>query len=219
MSMRAARRTEGRGGAALALALLPPLLAAGCGRQPQADGVEIRAPAGRLPSAPAADPYGGVARSVAPPGGHFSVKQVGQRWLFVTPQGNGMWMLGVFTVIYSSSVDDLGSSGQSRVATRYGGEPAWQDRWRQFTVKRLKAWGFNTLAEYHHWTLRGGPQSGANPERIPFIHIIKPAYYGLPNSGNFGPGPFKDLILGTHERYYTAYRGSHAPDFFDPALK
>jgi len=217
MRMPAIGRAEGRG--RMALALLLPLLAAACGDQPQADAVEIRTPGVRLPSAPPADPYGGVARRVAPPSGHFSVKQVGTRWLFVTPEGNGMWLLGVFSVIYSSSVDDLGTSGQSRVAARYGGEPAWQDRWRQFTVKRLKAWGFNALAEYHHWTLRAGPQRGANPERIPFIHIIKPAYYGLTNSGRFGTGPFKDLIVGTDERYYTGYRGSHAPDFFDPAFE
>src|SRR5207245_654775 len=175
--------------------------------------------AGSPPSPPGADAYGGVARGVSSPSGHFAVKQVGDRWMFITPEGNGMWMLGVFAVIYSTSVDDLGSSGQSRIAARYGSESAWQDRWRQFTVKRLKAWGFNTLAEYHHWTLRAGPQPGANPERIPFIHIIKPAYYGLTNSGNFGNGAFKDLIQGTDERYYTGYRGSHAPDFFDPAFE
>src|SRR5207247_1279791 len=110
MRMPAMGRAAGRGG--MALPLLLPLLAAACGGQPQADAVEIRTPGGRLPSAPPVDPYGGVARSVAPASGHFSVKQVGTRWLFVTPQGNGMWLLGVFSVIYSSSVDDLGTSGQ-----------------------------------------------------------------------------------------------------------
>src|SRR2546428_430888 len=69
------------------------------------------------------DQYGGVVRGVGSPSGYFQVKQVGDRWLFVTPEGNGMWMTGVFGVIYSDSVDDLGSSGMDRIIAKYGGGP------------------------------------------------------------------------------------------------
>jgi hypothetical protein len=160
------------------------------------------------------DKYGGVVRGVAPPTGYFQVKQVGDRWLFVTPEGNGMWMTGVYGVVYTTSVDDLGTSGQSRIIAKYGSGSDWQNRWRVNSARRLKAWGFNTLAEYHHWAMRAG-FSDPNPEKLPYLHIIKPAYYSLDNRYGFGTGPVKDLIVGTDPRYYAGYRGQ-SPDFFDP---
>src|SRR2546427_12138948 len=114
--------------------------------------------AGSSPAAAQAlvDPYGGVVRGVATASGYFQVKQVGNRWLFVPPEGNGMWMTGVYAVIYSDSVDDLGSSGKDRIIAKYGGGPDWQNLWRINSAKRLKKWGFNTLAEYPHWAMRPG---------------------------------------------------------------
>ena len=164
----------------------------------------------------AEDQYGGVVRGVAPATGWFRVQQVGDRWMFVTPEGNGFWMLGVYGVIYSGSQDDLGSTGQSRVTKKYGGEPDWKNKWRQYTVRRLKQWGFNTIAEYHHMAVRPGPFPDPNPQRMPYIHIIRPAYYGLDNRYGYGTGPFKELIQGTDPKYYTGYRGGQVPDVFDP---
>lgn len=170
-----------------------------------------------LPSAPSAhvDAYGGVVPHVAPATGWFGVRQVGNRWMFVTPEGNGFWMLGVFGVIYSVTVDDLGTTGQSRLMAKYGGGDGWQNKWRAHAAARLKAWGFNTLAEYHHWAMRPG-LADPNPERLPYLHIAKPCAYLLDNRFGFGSGPVKDLIVGTDPRYYTNYRGAQSPDFFDP---
>jgi len=162
------------------------------------------------------DQYGGVVRGVGGASGYFQVKQVGDRWLFVTPEGNGLWMTGVYAVIYSDLIDDLGSSGKDRIIAKYGGGPDWQQLWRIYTAKRLKKWGFNTLAEYQHWAMRPGTLSDPNPEALPYLHIIKPAFYSLDNRGNFAPGPVKDLIYGTDAAYYDGYRGGQAPDFFDP---
>jgi hypothetical protein len=162
------------------------------------------------------DPYGGFVPGVAPATGWFTVRQVGDRWMFVTPEGNGFWMLGVFAVIYSDSVDDLGTTGRSRLSAKYGGGQDWQNKWRVHAAQRLKAWGFNTLAEYHHWAMRPGPLSDPNPERLPYIHIAKPCAYVLENRLGFGTGPVKDLIVGTSPQHYTNYRGGQAPDFFDP---
>lgn len=163
-----------------------------------------------------ADEYGGVARGAGPATGRFQVKQVGNRWMFITPEGNGMWMIGVYGAMYSQSQNDLGSTGESRVTAKYGGEPDWKNKWRQFTVKRVKLWGFNTLAEYHHWGVRPGAFPDSNPERMPYLHIIRPSYYGLDNRHGYGTGPFKELIQGTDPQHYTGYRGGHAPDVFDP---
>jgi len=162
------------------------------------------------------DKYGGVVAGAASATGYFQVKQVGNRWLFVTPEGNGLWMTGVYGVIYSTSVDDLGTSGLTRIVAKYGSGTDWQNLWRINTARRLKRWGFNTLAEYHHWVMRPGPLSDPNPEQLPYVHIIKPAYYALDNRYGFGNGPVKDMISGTDPRYYTGYRGGQSPDFFDP---
>ncbi|PYQ25420.1 MAG: hypothetical protein DMF81_02245 [Acidobacteria bacterium] len=64
--------------------------------------------------------------------------------------------------------------------------------------------------------MRPGPLSDPNPEQLPYVHIIKPAYYALDNRYGFGNGPVKDMISGTDPRYYTGYRGGQSPDFFDP---
>jgi hypothetical protein len=178
--------------------------------------VQARAGPFAPPAGVPEDQYGGVARGVASPTGWFRVQQVGDRWMFVSPEGNGFWMLGVFGIIYSDSVDDLASTGRSRLMAKYGGASDWQDKWRRSAARRLKLWGFNTVAEYHHWAMRAGPLSDPNPEKLPYIHIIKPAYYALENRFGFGTGPVKDLIVGTDPRYYTGYRGGQSPDFFDP---
>jgi hypothetical protein len=162
------------------------------------------------------DKYGGIVPGVASAAGYFRVKQVGNRWLFVTPEGNGMWMTGVYGAIYSTSVDDRGIDLEARLIAKYGGGTDWQNQWRMNTARRLKDWGFNTLAEYHHWAMRPGPLPNPNPEELPYVHIIKPAFYALDNRYGFGTGPVKDLIVGTDPAYYTGYRGGQSPDFFDP---
>jgi hypothetical protein len=165
---------------------------------------------------PPVDVYGGVVRGVAPATGYFQVRQVGDRWMFVTPEGNGLWMTGIFGVAYADVLDDLGTRSQDRIAVKYGGGPDWQDHWRVNTARRLKGWGFNTLAAYHHWAMRPGALADPNPEPIPYIHIINPARTVLTNGYGYGTGPVKDIVFGTDPLYYDGYRGARAIDFFDP---
>jgi hypothetical protein len=172
--------------------------------------------AAAAPPAPAPlDVYGGFVPDVAPATGYYQVKQVGDRWLFVTPEGNGMWMTGVFGVAYVDALDDLGTRSLDRIIAKYGGAPGWQEHWRVNTARRLKSWGFNTLAAYHHWGMRPGPLAGSNPERLPYVHIINPARTALYNGYGYGTGPVKDVIYGTNH-HYDGYRGARALDFFDP---
>jgi hypothetical protein len=161
------------------------------------------------------DPYGGVLRGVGPATGHFTVKQVGNRWMFVTPDGNGMWMTGIYAATYPEWVDDLGTNTRDRIAAKYGGGSGWFNNWRINTARRLKRWGFNTLAEYQHWGMRPGPLYDPNSERLPYIHIIKPAAVALDNRYGRCAGPVKDLIVGT-DAHYNGWRGAQSLDFFDP---
>jgi hypothetical protein len=191
------------------LAMAAALLHAG--RSALTGGAAIVHAGSRVP----ADQYGGVARGAAPATGYFQVKQVGGRWMFVTPDGNGMWLTGVFGVTYADTIDDFGTSALDRVVTKYG-EADWRNNWRINTARRLKGWGFNVLSAYHHWAMRAGPLSDPNPEKMPYIHIINPARYALRNGFGLGTGPVKDLIVATDPRYYDGYRGAQSLDFFDP---
>ena len=161
------------------------------------------------------DAYGGVVPGVAPATGYFRVKQVGNRWMFVTPAGNGMWMTGIYAATYPEWVDDFGTNTRDRIAAKYGGGSGWFNNWRVNTTRRLKRWGFNTLAEYQHWGMRPGVPRDPNPEQMPYIHIIKPAAVALDNRYNRCAGPVKDLIVGT-DAHYDGWRGAQSLDFFDP---
>jgi hypothetical protein len=162
------------------------------------------------------DQYGGVVRGVAPATGFFQVKQIGDRWMFVTPEGNGMWMTGVFAVAAPDWVDDFGTSSGARVSAKYGGGDDWKDRWRINAARRLKAWGFNVMSAYHHWHMRPGSMPGSNPEGVPYIHIINPARDAITQRHGYGTGPVKDLIVATDSLHYNGWRGSRQLDFFDP---
>ena len=120
-------------------------------------------------------------------------------------------MLGVFGVGPTGSVDDLKDSQANRILKKYGSKRVWAEQ----TATRLKAWGFNTLAEYADLhVLPTKPQ--LNPVRMPFVTLIRPSWYGLTNKWGFAPGPFKDLINGTDPSIYSYWRTAVAPDVFDP---
>ncbi len=161
------------------------------------------------------DRFSGVRLKVGTPSGLFRAQKVGDRWLFVTPEGNAFWMLGVFGVDTTDSVDDLGDSYSKRILRKYPDKYAWG---RQ-TVKRLKAWGFTTLAEYATWYVlptKSPYGEWSNPEKMPFVMLIRPSYYGLTNQGNYARGPIKDLVAGTDPTIYTDWRSATTPDVFDP---
>ena len=124
----------------------------------------------------APDPFGGLPVRVADPAGFFRVKKVDNRWMFVTPAGNAFWMLGVFAADVDTRFIDL--------EAKYGGRPTWGVQ----VTRRMKAWGFNTLAEYASaYVLPGKP----NVEKLPFVVMIRPSFYGLRNYGGHAPGPVR----------------------------
>src|SRR5436309_8826546 len=88
------------------------------------------------------DRFGGVTLRVGKPSDSFKVAKIGNRWVFVTPEGNAFLMLGVFFVDVGGSVDDLKDTYANRIVVKYGSKP----KWAEYAVKRLKVCGFNTLA-------------------------------------------------------------------------
>lgn len=196
---------------------LAPVLLLGAGAGRSAD----------LPESPGLDQYGGVKGvTVAPPNSTFGRAKVGDRWLLVTPEGHPFWMIGVYNVGPSRSVDDRGGSYWQRVIAKYGDADL---RWGPQQVRRLRSWGFNALGEYcNKWTLPLTTASGhnspwarpgsrppwPNPERMPSVSFLWPSLYSLRNLNARAPGPVKEIVRAT-DGHYRGYRGRF-PDVFDP---
>jgi hypothetical protein len=175
--------------------------------------------------APKLDSFGGIRVKVTKPGGSFRTTKVGNRWVLVTPEGNAFWMLGVYNVDIATHRDDRGGTYRDRVIAKYGDADI---TWGPQQVRRLRAWGFNTLGEYANkwtqpWTTfdkygsswdRGGRAPWPNPIQMPAIPISSPAWYSLRNLDNLAPGAVKELMRAT-DGHYRGYRGRF-PDVFDP---
>ena len=156
------------------------------------------------------DAYGGLADvNAAAATGYFRVQKLGPRWVFVDPDGHPFWMLGVFAV---DLVTDT-SAGESYTLSKYGSRAQWGLQ----TVRRLKQWGFNTAAEYSSAYViplnKDGSYETSDP--LPWVEILRPAYYSLRDWGNYAPAPVKDLVAGL-DGEYTNYRGDTLADVFDP---
>jgi hypothetical protein len=146
--------------------------------------------------------------------------------VLVTPEGHAFWMVGIYNVAPSRRVDDRGGSYWQRAIAKYGDADL---RWAAQQVRRLRSWGFNTLAEYcNKWTLPWTTASGhnspwaragakapwSNPERMPAVGFVWPSFYSLRNLNKRAPGPVKEIVRAT-DGHYRGYRGRF-PDVFDP---
>ncbi len=87
------------------------------------------------------DQYGGYTSLPVPGGatGRFRVGKLGSRSVFVTPAGNAFWMTGVFNIDVDTRFVDI--------AAKYGGTNPQASFGIQAT-KRLRSWGFNSVAEF-----------------------------------------------------------------------
>ncbi len=167
------------------------------------------------PLPPGRDRFGGLlTRAIAPPDEHFRVIRARERWMFATPDGHPFWMLGVFDVNLSTSEYLPGHSYHGNILAKYGSETAWG---RQM-ARRLRRWGFNTLAEYSSSYALPVPLDGrpANPVPLPFLALIRPSYYSLRNRWRLASGAVKDIVAATDPAIYTGWRREGLPDVFDP---
>ncbi len=84
--------------------------------------------------------------------GFFRTEKIGDRWWLVDPNGRGFYWVGTDHVSYHGhGCEKLGYAPYGRVAQqKYGSETNWAGE----ALRRLKAWGFNTLAAGNSPALR-----------------------------------------------------------------
>ncbi|MFL6353774.1 MAG: hypothetical protein ACJ74Z_18265 [Bryobacteraceae bacterium] len=118
------------------------------------------------------DKYGGYTATQARATGFFRVEQIDGRWWFVDPDGHlflstgadaTRWAMetttlnrrGIFEALPPAELNRLSSRGEDRqmvsfytwnLLRRFGSN--WQQQWVDSTLKRMAAWGFNTIANW-----------------------------------------------------------------------
>ena len=161
------------------------------------------------------DKFGGLPIRIDRATGFFHVKKVGNRWMFVDPDGNAFWMMSVFDVDTSGTIVN-GTSYSAVVQAKYGSSATWAKQ----TILRLRSWGFNSLAPYasaYVLPFSQFPPSPTSPsgQYMPAVLLMRPSWYGLTDNGNYAPGSFKSLE-DCLDKTYTGYRSDGPPDVFDP---
>ncbi len=168
---------------------------------------------------PLLDKYCGVKSLPSPNGatGYFRVeKDKNNRWWFVSPLGNYLWMRAAYNVTTSF----LQTTPTNVLATKYAGNKA---AWATHQNSRLLNWGFNALGEYAFlYALpvnTNGSKSNANPVKLPFI-LLTNAMVNMhvhPTLDGIAEAP-KNMISGV-PRGISVWRGSQMTDMFDPKVK
>jgi len=171
---------------------------------------EAPAAASRFPEM---DPYGGLLSAHSPKGatGHFRLEKFGNRWSFVTPDGNAFFMLGVYNVSGDGHVDEMGGTYNQRFLAKYG-KP--EVGWPQVN-RRLRAWGFNTIGPFsYRMTLPTNSEpswpGGQQPVKMPFVGLA-----GNPGITGRVIGAYKNLYQGLDHGIFPGEGGANFPDVFD----
>ena len=165
------------------------------------------------------DQYGGTSIRVQKGTGFFTIAKAGNRWTLVTPEGNAFWMRGM------QHAND-GYMDRAVLQQKYGGN---LNQWAVQRNRRLLAWGFNAIGEYHED--RGLPvgvygSNEGNPVKLPFVVFSNVLLQGFNTPGRLGlPDPLKSITAGISTTYYDGWRGlvldvydPHAPDAYRAAI-
>ncbi len=148
------------------------------------------------------DQYGGIRMKVSKATGYFRVEKIGNRWVFLTPEGNPFWMRSVQATAFVGALDP------TVIQTKYGGRTA---KWFVHRNERLVSYGFNTLGEYVSSTglpidVYGGVN--ASPVKMPFILILNVIDEAMKEG-------VKSLMDAVPTSRYNGYRAKF-PDAYDP---
>ena len=146
------------------------------------------------------DQFGGILAVPSPNGatGNWRVEKFGNRWMYVTPEGNAFWSLGVFAVVPTGNA-----------IAKYGDQQA---TWGLQAVRRLKSWGFNTILDhYNNWS---HPASSV-PEKIPAVHFVRAANWAVRNVDGHAPQGAKSIFNGINTNFYNFWLAPNT-DPFDP---
>jgi agarase len=172
-------------------------------------------PEGSAPVPGKLDAYGGY-KEVATPSrgtGFFRVQKAGDRWTFITPEGHPFWLRAV----YGIDITDGGAAYVEALKAKYGAEyiPWWT--YVQQAGRRMRGWGFNAFGEYSSPYAFPIPSYGrreTNAEKLPFIRLISPSYYGK------AVFSVKNIQFGVDKEVTPdLWRVEGFPDVFDPAFE
>jgi hypothetical protein len=183
------------------------------------------------------DQYGGITEQTCSngPAAHFYTQEIDSRWWLCTPAGNAFWLRGVYDVNaadtsadyqgvtqYGTACTSTSPASESHpcsvVVQKYGDAgPTWGPQ----TVQRLKAWGFNTTAEYSSAYVQPTTTNSAwtstpdqsNPQKMPFTGLVWPSHYSR-NTNSYA-GPVKNIVAPILSSVYSGDRNP-SPDVFDP---
>jgi len=149
---------------------------------------------------------------------HFHTQKIGNRWWLCDPAGNGFFLKGVYDIVANNN-----SAQTSFIQAKYAGPLSnWTANWALQQVRRLQAWGFNTLADYTvaeatpaatdpAW----GTSDNTIPVKMPFSTSETMSHDAFQNVNGCGiRSPVKDIMNGAG-RAYTGYRYNFG-DYFDP---
>jgi len=165
---------------------------AACDRAPR---VVLAAPAPA--QSVALDRFGGFRNLPSPhrAAALFRVEKFGKRWMLVDPANNGYFMIGVYALSEDQSTDDRGATYYQRTSAKYG-DPG--PSWAAAQLRRVQAWGFNSIAPYasdyvlpitRDYRLPGDQTQAL---KLPFIGLVRPAYYAMLNQNHWSAQPVKD---------------------------
>ncbi len=149
------------------------------------------------------DEYGGIKSIKGTATGFFHTEKIGDRWLFVTPDGNGFWSIGVDLVsdFPNDGHDELNRSYMDNIVAKYGDKGEWS---RQ-TAQKLVDWKFNSVG--------AGSSSYVDPIgmywRPPTLPKIAKAY-------KIKMGFYSSIKDGVANILEGAGAGGYFPDVYDP---
>lgn len=166
------------------------------------------------------DKYGGLLNVLTPGGatGHWRKYKQGTRWLLVDPNGHPLFGIGasdLFVLNFTAGVLDA----------KYGNH---SDTWGPQQNRRMKAWGFNVLADgtdMSTWPQNldsfvgaNWPDGGYQPAPMPFVFTTDSFLYSIRDPFSFcaAGARVKDIFNGENTTYFTSYAGGINPDPYDP---
>ena len=129
--------------------------------------------------------------------GLFTVEKLGNRWWFITPEGNAFVVLSVSVIARAprDGEDRTGKGYRHYVPLKYGGkngDPKWVRNWARATLGRLRSWGFNTIGTFSYDVQREKVMSYYVTLRLSNYSVIKDGPCGNVLDGVAG-GMFPDI--------------------------
>lgn len=162
------------------------------------------------------DKYGGLidVACAQGPQPHFYTEKIQDRWVFCTPAGHVFWSMGVANV----------KPQQAAIAsTKYasGLTANYSLNWSLAAVRRLQAWGFNTIQSGLNYCLPSFPHpvwptaDRTIPVRMPYVVALGGTTgYATYNLNHWAPGPTKNYATNYKKSVSNRYMPG-SPDAFD----